>query len=754
MRKLVAYSLFSGAGGMRLGLEQAGFKVVVSSDISKHAEETHHKNWPNSPFLRKDIRQITARELLKLSNGKRPNLLAGGPPCQGFSTLGDKLSSDPRNDLFVAFLRIARELGPELILIENVKAFTTMYGGRFADWIERELRAFGYAVHKSVLNAADYGAPQIRHRAIFVGSRLEADFSFPTSTHGLRDGKPFEVVGDWIGDLADKGDEVPNHIALNHSPKVIARYKLIPEGGRLPSPDKLPQEIRRKNFGNTYKRLHRDRPALTMVPGNNAFPIHPTLNRSLTPREAARLQTFPDEFVFSGDRRNQCILVGNAVPPLLAKAVGKALVRHARKAQGSLRSKFKSSEVNSSSSGVVVSYGENRRASDTDGFIDLFSGAGGFTVGFAGAGWHPLLGVDFNPNAAATHKFSYPGVPFIDDDLSSTSLQAKIGKEFLGRGVGAVVGGPPCQGFSIFGKRRFINTRGYDPHHDERNKLVFSFVNIVRNIKPRWVVMENVPGLANMDDGKFLSVILRDLRASGFTKIEWRILNAANYGIPQLRKRLVIIGNRTGHIVPWPKKKFFEKPRDWQKPFRTVGEAISDLASEASYSRYSCHVPMRHKPLLVERYNYIPEGGKLDVSLLPEHLKKGYRTDQVRNYSHVFKRLHRDRPAITMVPGHNAFPIHPWLNRALTVREAARIQTFPDEIEFKGSRQEQCIQVGNGFPPLLAELIANNIRKAERNGWYPGHVPASAYYALVEQEGGCVETPNVTMSPEIAIGAD
>ena len=161
---------------------------------------------------------------------------------------------------------------------------------------------------------------------------------------------------------------------------------------------------------------------------------------------------------------------------------------------------------------------------------------------------------------------------------------------------------------------------------------------------------------------------------------------------------------------------------------------IADLATNTSLKKFTCHVPMNHKPLLVERYRYIPEGGRLDIDALPLHLKSGYRTEKVQNYSHVFKRLHRDRPATTMVPGHNAFPIHPWLNRALTVREAARIQTFPDEVEFIGPRQEQCIQVGNAFPPLLAEIIGNNIRKAEVNGWLPGRVPASAYYALVERE--------------------
>jgi DNA (cytosine-5)-methyltransferase 1 len=186
---------------------------------------------------------------------------------------------------------------------------------------------------------------------------------------------------------------------------------------------------------------------------------------------------------------------------------------------------------------------------------------------------------------------------------------------------------------------------------------------------------------------------------------------------------------------------FLPPPADWQKPFRTVGEAISDLADPSSHDRHTCHVPMNHKPLQVERYKRIPEGGRLDIASLPGELRKGYRTDEVKNFSHVFKRLDRRKPSNTLVPGHNAFPIHPWLDRALTVREAARLQTFPDDIEFKGSREDQGIQVGNAFPPLLAELIANNIIKAESNGWFPGAVPKLARYSLIDVDERQQELP-------------
>lgn len=749
-KEFYAYSLFSGGGGFHVGMEKAGFKVLVASDIEPAAEETHKKNWPDTPFLCKDARQVSGEELLKLANGIKPDLIFGGPPCQGFSTLGAKLSADPRNALFDSFVRIVEELKPKCFLLENVKSLATMYHGQYKDYIIRKFESLGYHVTWQVLNAADFGVPQHRQRVFFFGTLHNSEFVFPEPTHGpnSKNNTPYVTVGETIMDLAKKNGNVPNHLILDHSEIVIERYMLIKEGGKLPPKEQLPEHIRRSNFGNTYKRLHRNEPALTMVPGNNAFPIHPTLHRSLTPREAARIQTFPDEHIFSGDRRRQCILVGNAVPPLLAQRIGVEILKHlnATPHPESIKVKASKSETAKVKTGKskaeppketalerVLPLKQVMKLNEGNGFIDLFSGAGGFTLGFTKAGWRPLLSVDINKNVSQTHLKNMPSLPYKEGDIGNDEFRNNLVSQFEGKEIGLVVGGPPCQGFSIFGKRRFINTKGYDPHIDPRNKLVYAFVDVVRRLNPRWFLMENVPGLANLDDGFFLRELLREFKAIGYGQVEYQVLNAADYGVPQLRKRLIIIGNRTGHIIPWPKKKFFDVPKDWQKPYRTVGEVIADLALPASYNKFSCHVPMNHKPLLVERYKYIEEGKKLDVTKLPEELRQGYRTDEVKNYSHVFKRLHREKPSTTMVPGHNAFPIHPFLNRALTVREAARIQTFPDELEFQGSRQEQCIQVGNAFPALLAEILANNIKKAEVNNWYPNQVPPSAWYALVEK---------------------
>ncbi len=727
-----AVGLFVGGGGLDLGFRQAGFRMLAATDFEPSAEKTYKTNNPEVPFLLEDIRKLRVASIIEATGGRRPDVVIGGPPCQGFSTLGDRLSADPRNDLVDALIRIVDGLRPQAVVIENVRAIATEYKGRYRDYILKRFARIGYNMHFAVLNAADFGVPQHRRRALFVGfADPRVEYSFPSPTHG-EGVLPYATVGNAINDLTTRGVEVANHIPLRHSDTVMARYRFIPEGGMLPPPNQLPKHIRRENFGSTYKRLHRGMPSLTIVPGNNALPIHPILDRSLTPREAARIQTFPDDYIFEGDRRRQCILVGNAVPPLLARVIGKSIWDRILPLRGP------AAQIETS----TLRKSNWRRIGKTDlvpalkeahaqGFVDLFSGAGGFKLGFSRAGLKPLVCADINKAVKATHELNYPKVPFVLGDLGLPEIQEAVVKT-AGKDPFVVVGGPPCQGFSVFGKRRLATTNGHDPRKDPRNRLVFSFVDTIARINPRWVVMENVPGFASLDEGSFVQRVSQELVSLGYTTIGHRIIDAADYGVPQRRKRFLLIANRTGHIIPWPKRKFFESPNDWQKPFRTVEEAISDLAEPSSYSKFTCHVPMNHKPLQVERYKRIPEGGKLDVNSLPIDLRKGYRTDEVKNFSHVFKRLHRNKPSNTLVPGHNAFAIHPYLNRALTVREAARLQTFPDEIIFKGSREDQCIQVGNAFPPMVAELIANNIIKAERNNWRRGAVPKLAQYSLLE----------------------
>jgi DNA (cytosine-5)-methyltransferase 1 len=733
-----AVGLFVGAGGLDLGFRQAGFRVLAATDHDPFAERTYKLNNPDVPFILEDIRTLSVERILEATRNRRPDVIVGGPPCQGFSTLGDRVSADPRNALVQAFVRIVDGLRPQAVVVENVRAIATEYNGRYRDFILSRLKDVGYHMHFAVLNAAEYGVPQLRRRAFFVGfADPRVSYSFPEPTHGAAL-LPYATVGQAISDLAKKGEEVPNHSVLRHSEKVVARYRLIPEGGMLPPAKNLPKEIRRENFGSTYKRLSRNSPALTIVPGNNALPVHPFLHRSLTPREAARIQTFPDDYVFEGDRRRQCIQVGNAVPPLMAHVLATSVWARILPYKGAMARGAGPKRTEAPAPPVAARDHANhkwlprgKRDKPQLGFVDLFSGAGGFTVGLAMAGLRPMVCADVNDKVRATHEWNYPDIPFVDGDLSFPEVQRRV-LESAGPEPFVVVGGPPCQGFSVFGKRRFTATRGHEPRHDPRNRLVYSFVDTVGRLRPRWVVMENVAGFASLDGGSFVRIVMQELAKLGYSNADYRILNAADYGVPQHRKRFVLIANRTGHVIPWPKKKFFEVPTEWQKPFRTVGETISDLAEPGSQQGQTCHVPMNHKPRQVERYRRIPEGGRLDVEALPVELRRGYRTEEVKNFSHIFKRLDRNKPSWTLVPGHNAFPVHPWLPRSLTAREAARLQTFPDDVEFLGAREDQCIQVGNAFPPLLAEILACNLVKAESNGWYPGRVPKLARYSLLD----------------------
>ena len=326
--------LFSGAGGFQIGFEREGFKTILSTDFDVDCEKVHKANRPKVPFLRMDIHDLTEDIIDSyVEPGTNIDVLIGGPPCQGFSTIGKRISSDPekrtafdpRNTLFREYIRVLNYLKPKFFLMENVQGLLTRDKGRIFEEIKETFKKTGYEFNYVILNAADYGVPQIRNRVFFFGNRVGVKMEPPKAICDGSAKKPYKTVGEAIGDLADMEDNADfNHVALKHGEINTRRYALIPEGGRLPE-DQLPPELYRKNFGNTFKRLHRDKPSLTMVPGHNAFPIHPWLNRSLTVREAARIQSFPDDYVFVGPRQKQCMQVGNAVPPLMAQCWAKYL---------------------------------------------------------------------------------------------------------------------------------------------------------------------------------------------------------------------------------------------------------------------------------------------------------------------------------------------------------------------------------------------------------------------------------------------
>lgn len=325
MAKYKFIDLFSGAGGLLRGFMDAGFEPFFSVEVWKPAIETHQNNYPNVPLFSEDIRTIDTERLNPYKG--MVDVIVGGPPCQGFSTIGKRLVKDPRNELVFEFIRFVETIQPKIFLMENVKGLLSSDGGKTKVAIEEEYARIGYKTISKVICAADYGVPQLRNRVFFMGVRSDLciEPAFPIETHSKEN---YVTVGDAINDLLGKENIVPNHIPMKHNATVTARIAYIREGEGIPA-EGLPDEIAKgsrsdykdnelKNFSHVYKRLSRFRPATTMVPGHNAFPLHPVANRSLTVREAARIQTFPDDVVFSGTRQDQCIQVGNAVPVKLA----------------------------------------------------------------------------------------------------------------------------------------------------------------------------------------------------------------------------------------------------------------------------------------------------------------------------------------------------------------------------------------------------------------------------------------------------
>lgn len=344
--------------------------------------------------------------------------------------------------------------------------------------------------------------------------------------------------------------------------------------------------------------------------------------------------------------------------------------------------------------------------------IDLFAGAGGLSIALQESGFRILMANEINPRFAETHRHNFPNVPLIEKDINTLSFE-EINDVIDNQEIDLIVGGPPCQGFSVFGKRRFINTQEYDPHKDPRNFLVYQYIRIVKELKPKFFFMENVKGFTNLDKGLFVEEVKKQFAELGYNNIWCEIICAADYGVPQERYRMFMIGNRLGIDFSKPQATHYPIKSGKHPEYTTVGSAILDLMGKENI--IPNHVPLKHKPIVEARYSYVKEGCKLNLEDLPPELavatRKDSKTGVVSNYSHVFKRLDRSKPSTTMVPGHNAFPIHPILNRTLTAREAARIQTFPDSHIFYGTRQEQCIQVGNAVPPKMAEPFIKKIRE-------------------------------------------
>ncbi|WP_312822763.1 DNA cytosine methyltransferase [Epilithonimonas sp.] len=343
----IAIDLFSGAGGMSAGAVMAGIKVKVAIEYDKHAVETFRSNHPDTEVINEDIRKVVLDK-----SYKEPFIIFGGPPCQGFSTSNTKTRNNDNvnNSLFREYIRQIEELRPKWFVFENVEGITTFESGTVVAKLTETFAKLGYKTEWKILKASDYGVPQNRNRFFMVGNRVGVDFVFPKkktinfsvfdaisdlpiltngATHAELDYKT-EPINSYMKLMRGSSKKSTQNFVSKNQQFVIERYKYIKPGQNWKA---IPQELM-TNYKNTnnchsgiYKRLNPNEPSIVIANYRKNMLIHPFEDRGLSVREAARIQSFPDNFEFKGSLTYQQQQIGNAVPPLLAKALFEQIIK-------------------------------------------------------------------------------------------------------------------------------------------------------------------------------------------------------------------------------------------------------------------------------------------------------------------------------------------------------------------------------------------------------------------------------------------
>jgi DNA (cytosine-5)-methyltransferase 1 len=709
--------LFCGAGGLSLGFKMGHFNIIGGIDYNKDAINTHHYNFPDSFSFCGDIKNFTNEEIHKRF-GNSVDVIIGGPPCQGFSLANKQQTDemkDDRNKLFFQFIRFVEELKPKAFVIENVQGILTKDNGYAKSRIYEILSEANYNVNSQILVASDYGVPQLRKRAFFVGIRKDLNETFDFAKLKLKNKVTVEEA---ISDLYNYDDSInklyqnnmdveyiekptseyqklmrknSSHVLNNeiHFPnkKVIARMEHVKQGENWKKvPDHLWDTIRTNRHSSAYKRLKANDLSVTIDTGHMNY-FHPLENRVPTVRESARLQSFPDDFKFLGNKGAQFTQVGNAVPPLLAKTIADEIM-------------------------ILLSKNDFEKKTVTMKTIDLFCGAGGFSKGFEMAGFDTVFAIDKWPQAIKTFNYNRIEDVAISSDINEfTDSQIE---DLRLQGIDGIIGGPPCQGYSMVGTRKA---------GDERNNLYLQYVRFVKKIMPKFFILENVKGLLTLEGGFFKKDIVERFYEVGYN-VNQKVLKASEYGVPQNRERVFFVGLRQDIFGD----KYFNFPTPNKDSFISNEEALSDFPSLDNHedpTQYG-QEPMNdfqklmrknsqslenniltvHTPKTISIISKVPDGCSIkDVS---DELYK------VRNYNAAFKRMNSKLPSSTIDCGHRNY-FHYKENRIPTVRESARIQSFPDDYFFTGNKTAQYTQVGNAVPPLLGRAIALEMKKIIQN---------------------------------------
>ncbi|MBR0496443.1 MAG: DNA cytosine methyltransferase [Treponema sp.] len=337
---LNALDLFCGCGGLSLGFEKAGINILLGIDAWQDAITTFNYNHKNSKGICADLSTLEPKDIESTLNGKKIDVIIGGPPCQGFSVAGKRIIDDERNKLYKNFVKFVNYFKPRAFVMENVPNILSIGGGIVKDSIMQDFSVLGYTVVYKILTASDYGVPQNRRRAVFVGFSDKLEFKFPNATiknkitskeaisdlpdETILDGNvyPLPPQTDYQKLMRKNTNKLYNHKITIHTEKTKKIISMVPDGGNYKD---LPLELQQtRKVHIAWTRLDSTKPSFTIDCGHNHH-FHYKFNRVPTVRESARLQSFPDDFIFLGNQGSQLRQVGNAVPPLMAEEIAKQL---------------------------------------------------------------------------------------------------------------------------------------------------------------------------------------------------------------------------------------------------------------------------------------------------------------------------------------------------------------------------------------------------------------------------------------------
>lgn len=337
--KYCVLDLFCGCGGLSLGFEMAGFDVVLAIDNWEDALVTYRQNHHHSTTLNGDLLTLDPRDVEKEYRLHDISVIIGGPPCQGFSVAGKRIIDDDRNKLYKSFVRFVEHFAPQAFVMENVPNILSIGAGAIKDAIVKDFSELGYKVVYRVLTASDYGVPQNRRRAIFIGLR-DKTFDYPipnvkekvTTKEALSDlpensvidgeAYPIPALSDYQKMMRMHTDKLYNHQITIHTPETQRIIAMVPDGGNYKNLPKEMWNLRKVHIA--WTRMDSKKPCFTIDTGHFHH-FHYKFNRVPTVRESARIQSFPDSFIFIGGKGSQLRQVGNAVPPLMAKAIAEQL---------------------------------------------------------------------------------------------------------------------------------------------------------------------------------------------------------------------------------------------------------------------------------------------------------------------------------------------------------------------------------------------------------------------------------------------